>query len=149
MGAEIDRRSWRDYSIASDTPVFGAVFIKQAITAGTVMSPRHLGLKRATEMLFEGEVISAEEAFALGLVSRVCKESELDAEVSKLAEKLAAGATRTIGLIKHSLNRAYFPALKDELQVMASLQQIATKSDHSVEARASSRQHRKPVIAGR
>ena len=113
------------------------------------MPPRHLGLKRATEMLFQGEVISAEEALALGLVSRVCRESELDAEVLKLAEKLVVGATGTIGLIKHGLNRAHFPALKDELQVMAFLQQIATKSDDAVEARGGWRQGRKPVFAGR
>ena len=96
----------------------------------------------------KGETITAAEALDLGLVTRVCADIELDAEVATLAQKLAMGATRTLGLIKHGLNRAYFPALEDELQDMAFLQQFATKSDDSAEARSAWREGRKPTFVG-
>lgn len=149
MGAGMDLTLASDYAVAADTSVFGVVFIKRAIAAGTVMLPRHVGLKRATEMLFEGESITADKALQLGLITRVCREGELDHQVDDLATKLASGATRTLGLIKHGLNQAYFPALEDELQDMALLQQFATKSEDSAEARLAWRERRKPVFVGR
>ncbi len=149
MGAGMDMMLSSDYAVAADTAIFAVVFIKRAIAAGTVMLPRYVGMKRATEMLFEGETINAHQALELGLVTKVVPEPQLDAEVSALAEKLANSATRTIGLIKHGLNQAYFPALEDELQDMAFLQQFASRTEDSAEAKSAWRERRKPVFAGR
>ena len=149
MGAGMDMVLASDYAVAADTATFGVVFIKRAIAAGTVMLPRHVGLKRATQMLFEGEVITAMQALDLGLVTAVCSEAELDNETVGLAQKLAAGPTRVIGLMKHGLNQAYFPGLEDELQNMAFLQQFASKTDDSAEAKSAWRERRQPVFAGR
>ncbi|HUG09455.1 MAG TPA: enoyl-CoA hydratase-related protein [Opitutaceae bacterium] len=149
FGAGMDLALASDYAVASDTAKFSVVFIKRAIAAGTVMLPRHVGLKRATELLFEGDAFTAGEALELGLVTRVCPESELEASVMSLAEKLAAGPTRVVGFLKHGLNQAYFPGLEDELQDMAFLQQFATKTEDSAEARTAWQEGRKPVFVGR
>jgi enoyl-CoA hydratase/carnithine racemase len=149
MGAGMDMMLSSDYAVAADTAVFAVIFIKRAIAAGTVMLPRYVGMKRATEMLFEGETITAHQAHELGLVTKVCTEAELDAEVATLAEKLASGPTRVIGLMKHGLNQAYFPELEDELQDMSFLQQFASKTEDSAEAKAAWRERRKPAFIGR
>ena len=148
FGAGMDMMLASDYAVAAESAAFSVIFIRRAIAAGVVMLPRHVGMKRATEMLFEGGVLTANRALELGLVTRVCPEAELDSEVMTLAGKLAGGPTRTLGLIKHGLNRAYFPALEDELQDMAFLQQFASKTDDSAEARSAWREGRTPTFVG-
>lgn len=149
MGAGMDMLLAADYCIAAEDTTMAVLFIKRGIAAGTVLLPRYVGMKRATEMLFEGETIAAAQALEWGLVNKVVPEAALDTEVQQLAEKLASGPTRVIGLMKHGLNRAYFSSIQDELQDAVFAYQIASKSEDASEARVAWRERRPPDFAGR
>ncbi|HZT08267.1 MAG TPA: enoyl-CoA hydratase-related protein [Chloroflexota bacterium] len=68
--------------------------------------PRIVGLGRAFEIAMTGDPVPAAEAERIGLVNHLYPAEELMARTLELATRLAAGATRAIGLIKRDINRA-------------------------------------------
>lgn len=56
---------------------------------GTQRLPRLIGRSRATEMLLTGDMINAEEALALGLISHVCEPELLMAKAGEIADKIS------------------------------------------------------------
>jgi 2-(1,2-epoxy-1,2-dihydrophenyl)acetyl-CoA isomerase len=125
------------------------VFVKRAISAGMVLLPAHVGLKHATRLLFEGDIITPAAALELGLISKIADPGNLDTAVCEMAERLAAGPTRVYGHIKEGLNRAYFPTMDEDLRLMAFMQNYSTRTADATEARAAWRERRTPAITGR
>jgi len=74
-------------------------------TTPMVALSRAVGRKKALEMLFTGEFISAQEALAHGLVNRVVPVAELDATVTDLAKKIAQFSRTVLGLGKQAFYR--------------------------------------------
>lgn len=70
----------------------------------TWLLPRVVGLRVAQEMSFTNRRLSAEEAQAVGLITRVVPEEGLLDEARTIAEKLAAGPTRAFGATRQLLN---------------------------------------------
>jgi enoyl-CoA hydratase len=64
------------------------------------------GARRAKEMLFTGAAMTAEEAHAIGMVSRVVVDDALAAEALELASAIAARPTFGVRLAKESVNRS-------------------------------------------
>lgn len=149
LGAGTDIVLGSDYAVVDPDAKLGLVFVKRAFAAGMVLLPRHVGLKQATRLLFEGDMISPHEALALGLISKVAEPGKLEVEVQELASRLAAGPTRTYGLIKEGLNRAFFPELEEQLRFMAFMQNFATRTNDAAEARTAWRERRTPTFVGR
>jgi 2-(1,2-epoxy-1,2-dihydrophenyl)acetyl-CoA isomerase len=148
LGAGMDIALAADYAVADTDATLGLVFAKRAIAAGMVLLPRHVGLKQATRLLYGGQTFSATEALSLGLISQVSERGMLEADVNALAAQLADGPTRTYGLIKEGLNRAYWPALEEELRSEAFMQSLARGTQDSAEARAAWRERRTPHFVG-
>ena len=65
-----------------------------------------LGARRAKEMLFTGEPVSAEEALALGMVNRVVPRERLEQETLQLAVRIAAQPAFGLQLAKRAINHA-------------------------------------------
>ena len=90
-----------DLAVASDDARFALPGIKSGIFCTTpgVGVARNLARKHALEMLLTGDLIDAKTALAWGLVNRVAAPADLDAEVDRLARKLAAhsGAVLSLG----------------------------------------------------
>jgi enoyl-CoA hydratase/carnithine racemase len=83
-----------DLRIVSDRATFGEVFIKRGLMpdgGSTFLLPRIVGLGRALELFFTGDVIDAQEAHRIGLANRVYPSAELEQRVSDLADRFAAG----------------------------------------------------------
>ena len=59
--------------------------------------PRMVGLRKAQDIILRNPRIAAAEAEAMGLVTRVVGEGELEAEGRKVAAELAAGPTAALG----------------------------------------------------
>jgi enoyl-CoA hydratase/carnithine racemase len=148
LGAGMDIVLASDYAVVDAGATLGLVFAKRAIAAGMVLLPRHVGPKQATRLLFEGEKFSPSEALELGLISHVAEAGALERTVQDLAERLADGPTRTYGHIKEGLNRAYYPGIEDELRFMAFMQNFATRTSDSAEARQAWRERRAPQFVG-
>src|SRR5437870_8760791 len=95
-----------DIRLAASTARFSQAFVKRGLHpdwGGTYFLPRVVGMARAAEMIFTGEVIDAAEALRLGIVSRVVAPAELMPTVGELARRIAAGPPVAIRLAKHSL----------------------------------------------
>ncbi len=112
--------------------VFGFSEIGLAADSGVSLTlPQLVGLAKASEMAFTNEALDAQDALRWGLVTRVFPDDELMREVDLLAARIAARATRALGLTKRAFNRAYLSNLPAVLDYEAHLQQIAGETlDH-------------------
>ena len=93
-----------DLAVAADTARFATPGVNIGLFCSTPMVPlsRAIGRKRALEMLFTGEAITAATAADWGLVNRVVPLSDLDETVDALAEKIASAASSTIAIGKRA-----------------------------------------------
>ena len=89
-----------DTTFLDPTSAFGAA------AAEYFVHPWELGHRRAKEMLFTGEPITAEDARSLGMVNRVVRRGELEQVTLVLAQRIAARPTFGIRLAKRAVNRA-------------------------------------------
>src|SRR5687767_2837009 len=99
-----------DLVIAAESARFIEIFVKRGLavdSGGGWILPRLIGLAKAKELVFFGDAVSAPEAASIGLVNKVVPDAELAAVTTEWATKLAAGATRAIGLSKRLLNHSY------------------------------------------
>jgi 2-oxoglutaroyl-CoA hydrolase len=76
-------------------------------SGGTQRLARLIGLGRAKDMIMRGRRIGADEALALGLLTEVVAEDELDAAVDRMIEELSALSPLALAVAKRILNHAY------------------------------------------
>lgn len=81
------------------------------------------------EIALTGDPVPAMEAERIGLVNHVYGADELVPRTRELAERLAGGARRALGLIKRDLNRALSVDLETALDYEAYTQEIAGQTD--------------------
>jgi enoyl-CoA hydratase/carnithine racemase len=96
-----------DLAIASDNARFGTTGINLGLFCSTpsVAVSRAMGRKRSFEMLFTGEMVDAKTAEGLGLVNRVVPLADLDAEVARVAKKIAAQPASAVRIGKQMFYR--------------------------------------------
>jgi enoyl-CoA hydratase/carnithine racemase len=95
-----------DLRIASDRAKLGEVFVKRGLMpdgGGTWLLPRIIGLGRALELLYTGELVTAEDALRIGLVNRVVPHAEHADRVHELAAQIATGPPLVHRLVKRSV----------------------------------------------
>lgn len=149
IGAGCDLTCMCDIRIASEAATFAESFIKVGIIpgdGGAWLLPRVVGMSKASEMAFTGEAISAAEALACGLVSRVVPTGELMAEAQRLAQKIAANPGPTLRMTKRLLREGQHGRLESLLELSASFQALAHKTPQHREAVMAFIEKRKPVF---
>ena len=95
-----------DLVVAASSARFNQAFIKIGLSpdcGGTFILPRLVGWKRATELLFTGDMVSAEQAVEMGMINAVVPDAALMDHVLALADRLANAPTAAIGKIKKLL----------------------------------------------
>jgi 2-(1,2-epoxy-1,2-dihydrophenyl)acetyl-CoA isomerase len=134
IGVGLDLACMCDIRIAADTAKMAASFIKLGIVpgdGGAYFLPKAVGLSKAAEMIFTGETLTAEEALACGLVSRVVAEDVLMTEARKLADRIARNPPQTLRLAKRLLREGQHARLPDILELSAAYQALAHETaDH-------------------
>jgi 2-(1,2-epoxy-1,2-dihydrophenyl)acetyl-CoA isomerase len=121
-----------DIVLASDEARFGNVFMRIGLIpdcGGHFFLPRLVGFHKAAELMFTGDVIDAHEAERLGLINRVIPHAELAKQARELAERLARGPTRAIGLCKRTLNVGIGADLAAVLNAEAEGQGLASQTE--------------------
>jgi 2-(1,2-epoxy-1,2-dihydrophenyl)acetyl-CoA isomerase len=98
-----------DIRVASDKARFSVVFrnIGMSVIDGVGHTlVQAIGLSRALELIYTGEIIDAAEAARIGLVSHVYPHAELMSKAMELAERIAAGPPIALSLSKHAVYNA-------------------------------------------
>jgi len=137
IGAGLDLACMCDIRIASDKATFAESFVKVGIVpgdGGAWLLPRVVGMSKAAEMAFTGEAISAQEALACGLVSRVVAPESLMEEALALARKIAANPGGVLRMTKRLLREGQNSSLDSLLEMSAGFQAIAHKTAAHKEA---------------
>ena len=140
-----------DIIIASDEARFSQIFAKRGLVpdvGGMFMLPRLVGMAKAKELMFTGDIIDAEEAYRIGMINRVVLAGELMKEARDFAIKLANGPTKSIGMTKRMLNKAFESDLRTVLDYEASAQGIAVSTKDAKEGVSSFLQKREPRFKG-
>lgn len=117
-----------DLRIASTEARFVVGFLGIGLaldSAVSVLLPALIGLGRATLAAFTNEPIRAQQALEWGLVNRLAKSNELHVQALQLAQSLAKGPVRSMGLAKRDFNKAVLPQLEQVLDYEAHIQEIA------------------------
>jgi len=96
---------------------------------GTFVLPRLVGDARARALMMLAEPIGAEQAQAIGMIYRAVDDEDLMGEARTLAERLAAGPTHALGLIKRALAASPTNTLDAQLDLERDLQREAGASD--------------------
>jgi enoyl-CoA hydratase/carnithine racemase len=131
---------------------FTEIFAKRGLSldfGGSWLLTNLIGLHRAKELAFFGDIISATEADRLGLVNRVVPDDELDAFVTGWAQRLAAGAPVALAQTKRILNEASQRSFSEALDAEGASQQIAVGTKDAREAVKAFLERRTPTFEGR
>jgi enoyl-CoA hydratase/carnithine racemase len=115
-----------DMRIASEEAKIAFLFVRVGLSGADMgaayLLPRFVGLAKATELLYTGDFISAQEAEKIGLYNRVVPAHQLEAETRALAERLARGPSFALSMTKEMLNRELEVSLDTALEWEAQAQ---------------------------
>jgi enoyl-CoA hydratase/carnithine racemase len=140
IGAGLDLACMCDIRIASTSASFAESFVKVGIVpgdGGAWLLPRAVGMSKASEMAFTGESLTAHEALACGLVSRVVSPDALQDEAQGLAAKIAANPGAVLRMTKRLLREGERSSFESLLELSAGYQAIAHLTpDHEEAVRA-------------
>ena len=140
-----------DMIIASENASLIEVFINVGLVLDSGSSyflPRIVGSARAFELATMGKKVKASQALEWGMVNRVVKHEDLDAEALKIAEYYANAPTKAIGLMKKMLNKSFQSDLDTMLQYEAYCQEISGRSADYKEGVSAFNEKRKPEFKG-
>jgi 2-(1,2-epoxy-1,2-dihydrophenyl)acetyl-CoA isomerase len=141
-----------DIRIASDQARFAESFAQVGLYpdfGGTFFLPRIVGPALAAELFYTAELISAEDALRLGIVSHVVPAAEFEAETKKLAAQLAAAAPIAIRDVKHAMVGEARKQLESALDEEIRLQMHCFQSEDCLEGLNAFFEKRKPNFRGR
>ena len=135
IGAGLDLACMCDIRITSEKGRFAESFIKLGIVpgdGGAWLLPRIVGMSRAAEMAFIGEMLDAEQALAWNLVSRVVPHDSLLPTARELAGRIAQHASHGLRLTKRLMREGIHSRLDTVLEMSAIFQAVSHKTpDHS------------------
>lgn len=109
-----------DIRIASDQARLGPVFIKRGIGPDYGTSfwlPRIVGLSRALDIMYRGDLLDAQSALAIGLVNKVVPHEQLMDEAMSYARMVAAGPPLGYTYTRRALMRSLDNNLRQHLEL--------------------------------
>lgn len=118
-GAGLSLALLGDVVLAAKSAHFTAAYTGIGLTPDGGMSwllPRLVGLRRAQAMILTNERVGAEDAAAIGLVTRVVEDAELAEQGSRIAALLAAAPTAAIGAARSLLFESATATFADQLE---------------------------------
>jgi 2-(1,2-epoxy-1,2-dihydrophenyl)acetyl-CoA isomerase len=141
-----------DFVVATPESRFCQIFSKRGLSVdlgGSWLLPKLVGLQQAKRLVLLAETIDAEEARSMGLVTWVKPADEIDAFVSGLAGRLAAGPPVALAQSKALLNDGANATLREALANEARAQPGNFATADSTEAYAAFAEKREPAFTGR
>ena len=140
-----------DVRIAAKRAKLGQTEVNLGLVPGAGGSHRlvrTVGLAKAKELVFLGSRLSADEALAIGLVTRVSDNERFVADVQEMAEKLATQAPVALRLAKILLNRSSDMSLDAALEMEALAFGLTLSTDDVFEGFQAFMEKREPKFKG-
>jgi len=142
-----------DIRIAAESARFGQVFVLRGMTpdtgAGTYLLPRIVGLSKACELVFSGEIINAKEMLKIGLVSQVVPDDELMTAAMAMGKKMMRGAPLAVQMAKQLMYLGLQRSLEDHWEASRYHFQLSCKTDDFQEGIKSFFEKREPRWKGK
>ncbi len=141
-----------DFRLAADNAKFGQPEVGLGIIpggGGTQRLPRLVGMAKAKELLFLGEIFDAAEAEKIGLVNKVVPVDAVMEEAQKLANKLAAKPAVAVRMLKTAVNTGINLDITSALNLEIQNFVIAFSSDDAKEGIGAFVEKRKPDFTGK
>ncbi len=140
-----------DIAIAAENAQFTLAYARIGASpdgGSTYFLPRIVGTRKALELALLPEPFDARTAHALGLVNFIVADTLLDAEIKRIAARLAAGPTAAFARTKALINSAFDSTLEQQLDLeIKSFAECATGNDFK-EGVTAFVEKRKPVFKG-
>ncbi len=140
-----------DLRVASKSVKITTAFAKVGFSGdygGTYFLTKMLGSAKARELYLMSPVLSAQEALALGMVTKVVDDAEVETAARDLAMSLAQGPSITYGYIKTNINNAETMTLEACFDGEAIHHTRCSDTDDHKEAAKAFVEKRKPVFKG-
>lgn len=141
-----------DLTVAADTARVSVIFGRRGLSldfGASWLLPRLIGLHRARELAYFGDILPAGEAAAMGLLNRVVPEADLDAVVDEWAARLVAGPPLAMSMTKRLLETGMTASMVEALEAETTAQTVNFATRDAAEALAAFTQRREPVFEGR
>ena len=141
-----------DMRIASETARFGSIFVKRGLVpdnGSTYFLPKLVGVAKACELMFIGDLIDAKEAERIGMVNAIVPPDELMPMTMDLATKIAKGPPLTIQLTKRAIYKGLTRDLTSQVEYEAYSQAIAGATEDAEEGVRAFMEKREPEFKGR
>jgi len=140
-----------DIRLASRAAKFAQAFVRRGLHpdwGGTYFLPRVIGVAKAAELIWTGEIIEAEEALRLGIVSAVYPAEDLMAAAYALAAKIVAGPPVAIRLAKRAIYHNLECDLRQALEFETFAQNICFETEDAREGIRAFVEKRPPAFRG-
>ncbi|MBI9076480.1 MAG: crotonase/enoyl-CoA hydratase family protein [Desulfatibacillum sp.] len=151
IGAGCDLALMCDMRVASVKARFGETFLNVGIIpgdGGAYFLPRAVGMAKACEITFTGDIIDAESALAMGMVNYVAEHDQLMERTMELAEKIACKPPEALRMAKRLLYMGQYLTLPHLLEQSAAFQALCHNTSDHMEALSAMFEKRKPEFKG-
>jgi enoyl-CoA hydratase len=138
--------------LASENARFGLPEVKLGIMpgyGGTQRLPRLVGKGVALHLILTGEMISAQEAYRIGLVNEVAPNAELIGRAEAILNQIGANAPLSVKFALQAVNNGLETSLSEGLFLEASLVAICTSTEDKKEGTSAFFEKRSPKFQGR
>ena len=140
-----------DIRIASETASFGCPEVRWNLLHGygALRLPQMVPMSLAMEMMLTGERIDAQEAYRIGLVSRVVPASELMKTAEAIAQRICENAPIAVRVTKELAYRGLHLPLDDGTRLYAALSRSVMATEDAREGPRAFAEKRPPQFKGR
>ncbi len=152
VGAGLGLALAADMIWCSDRARFSAIFAKRGLSmdfGSSWLLRQRVGVNKAKELAFTAKMLSAAEAYELGIVNAVVPAAELDDAAREIVDTIAAGPPIALSMTKRELNNASMSSLAQALEVETLAQSVNANTDDLKEALIAYATRRPPNFTGR
>ena len=152
VGAGMDMASMADIRIAADNARFGMAYVKVGLVpgdGGAYYLPRLVGVAKALELIWSGDLFNAQQAQEWGYVSRVVPAADLMTETRAFARKLADGPAVAIQLAKRLVYNSLGVSENAALDMAQAAMVIVQSTEDAKEGPRAFVEKRQPKFVGR
>jgi enoyl-CoA hydratase/carnithine racemase len=151
MGGSFQRALLCDVRIAAEGTRFRLPELSYGVipdTGGVAVLYEMCGHGLVSDMVLTGRILSAEEALAHGIVSRVVPADELDATAREMAEQIASAPAVTVKMAREVIRHLAVPSVRASMADEMIYQTFINRSDDMAELRAARSEDRPPHFTG-